>query len=129
VLLDTPGFVDQSFENAAHGVAIERMLGLAAQALEHLPFAIGIVNGDVVSALVLAHGEHDSHPFGDQFQDAAIQIVDASPQRFKLRSRLHGRDRNIRQRASQRTTVGQPERTCTFKTFPELRVVQAAPTI
>lgn len=129
MLLDASRFVDQPFEDAAHGFSVERVLRLTAQAIEHLPFTLGVVDGDVISAFILTHGEHDSHPFGDQFQDAAIQVVDASPQRFKLRSRLHGRDRNIRPSASQRTTVGQPARTWTFKTLPELRVLQAAPTI
>lgn len=129
MLLDAARLVDQSFEDTAYGFGVERMFRLAAQPIEHHPFPLGVVDGDVVSALVLTHGEHDSHPFGDQFEDAAIQVVDASPQRLKLRSRLHGRDRNIRPRASQRTTVGQPASTCTFKTLPELRVLQAAPTI
>ena len=127
MLFDPARLVDQSLENAAHRVRVERVLRLAAQAIEHFAFAIGVIDGDAVLALVLADGQDDSHALRDQFEDATIQVIDASTQLFELRSRLHERDRNIRQSESQRTTVLQPERTWTFSTLPELRVLQAAP--
>ncbi len=96
MLFDAPAFVDEALEDSAHRVRVERVLRLRAQAIEHVPLPLGIVDGNVVSTLVLAYGKHDLHAFGDQFEDAAIQVVDASPQRFELGSRLHGRDRNTR---------------------------------
>lgn len=98
MLLDATRFVDQTLEDSAHGVRVERLRGLTAQPIEHFPLSLGVVHGDAVSTLVLADHEHDTHPFSDQFEDAAIQIVDASPQRFELGSRLHGRERNTRGR-------------------------------
>ena len=96
VLFDAPRFVDQPLEDPPHRVGIEWMLRSTAQAIEHFSFPLGIVHGNVVSTLVLPHCKHHTHTFGDQFEDAAIQVVDASPQRFELRSRLHGQDRNTR---------------------------------
>jgi len=79
VLLDAPRFVDQSFEDAPHGVAVERLRRLATQAIEHISLAIRVVYREVVVAFELTDGEDHFHAFSDELQDAAIQIVDASP--------------------------------------------------
>lgn len=79
VLLDTPRLVDQSLEDASHGFAIQRRRCLPAQAVQHFPLALGVVHGKVVFAFELADREHDLHSFGDELQDATIQVVDASP--------------------------------------------------
>ena len=78
VLLDPSRLVDQPLENSPHGIRVERLGGLTAQAFEHLSFALGIVDGEVVFSLESTNGEHDLHAVGDELQDAAIQLVDAS---------------------------------------------------
>lgn len=78
MLLDASRLVDQALEDAAHRVSIERFGRLAAQAIEHVALAIGIINGQVVLSLELTNGQDDLHTFGNELQDAAIQIVDAS---------------------------------------------------
>jgi len=77
VLFDATRLVDQALEDAAHGVAIERLGRLAAQAIEHVPLPIGIVYGKVIFTLELTNGEDDLHAFCDELQDTDIQLVDA----------------------------------------------------
>ena len=79
VLFDAPRFVDQSLEDAPYRVGIEWFGRLAAQPVEHLPLTFGVIRREVIRALELTNGKDDFDALSDQFEDAAIQFIDASP--------------------------------------------------
>ena len=79
VLFDAPRFVDQSLEDAPYRVGIEWFGRLAAQPVEHLALTFRVIRREVIRALELTNGKDDFDALSDQFEDAAIQFIDASP--------------------------------------------------
>jgi hypothetical protein len=91
VLLETSHFVDEAFEDAAHGGAVERRLRQRCQAIEHSALALGVVDGHLARSLQVSDGQHEPNALGHELEDLPIDFVDGEAESIEFR---HGHDGN-----------------------------------
>lgn len=75
-LFDAPRFVNESLEDAAGGLWVERGLCSASQPVEQLPFAFGIVHVHPARSFVVPYLQHHLNACGDQREDLLVEGVD-----------------------------------------------------
>lgn len=89
MLLLAARFVDDAFEDATHGLALERLATGGHQSLEDLAFALGIVDAQAAFALELADLQHELQPLSQQIQDLFVDAIDRVAQLGQI-ERAHG---------------------------------------
>jgi hypothetical protein len=90
VLLEAPGFVDHTLEDAPDGTRLERRSGGRGQSFEHATLALRVVHREPVPRLVLADRQDETHALADQLEELRVHGVDGTPQCFEI-GLAHGR--------------------------------------
>jgi hypothetical protein len=99
MLLETPGFVDQAFEHAAHRGAVERWRRERSETVQDAALAIRIVNLHLPLTFDVSHGKDEPNALRDEVEDPLVHLVDRAAELFEFGDR-HGAYRTSGRRLS-----------------------------